>query len=122
MSELCQAGYEKDLPVVEEIFADRAYLDDGNLVPRSRPDAMIHGAEASLAHVTAMLDQQALISVTGKRLPATIGSIRFLATARTRCARPAFYARSCFTGATGWWRWMRSIPPRTAARRSGAWR
>ncbi len=75
LSELCQAGYEKDLPVVEEIFADRAYLDDGNLVPRSRPDAMIHGAEASLAHVTAMLDQHALISVTGKRLPATIGSI-----------------------------------------------
>ena len=61
--------------MVEEIFADRAYLDDGNLVPRRRPDAMIHGAEASLAHVSAMLDEQALISVTGKRLPATIGSI-----------------------------------------------
>ena len=75
LSELCQAGYETGLPVVEEIFADRAYLDDGNLVPRRRPDAMIHGAEASLAHVSAMLDEQALISVTGKRLPATIGSI-----------------------------------------------
>jgi UPF0271 protein len=43
--------------VVEEIFADRAYLPDGQLVPRSRPDAMIHGAAACLAHVLkAMLD------------------------------------------------------------------
>jgi UPF0271 protein len=61
--------------VVAEIFADRAYLDDGNLVPRSRPDAMIHGAAAALAHVSAMLDEQALISVNGKRLPTPIGSI-----------------------------------------------
>ena len=61
--------------MVEELFADRAYLDDGQLVPRARADAMIHGAEASLAHVSAMLDEQALISVTGKRLPCTIGSI-----------------------------------------------
>ena len=74
-SQMVLAGRERGLPVVEEIFADRAYLDDGNLVPRSRPEAMIHGAAASLAHVSAMLDEQALISVTGKRLPCTIGSI-----------------------------------------------
>lgn len=33
-------------PVFSEIFADRAYLPDGRLVPRSRPDAMLHGAPA----------------------------------------------------------------------------
>ena len=75
LSKLAEAGYLAGLPVVEEIFADRAYLDDGNLVPRSRPEAMIHGAAASLAHVSAMLDEQALISVNGKRLPTPIGSI-----------------------------------------------
>jgi UPF0271 protein len=75
LSKLAEAGYLGGLPVVEEIFADRAYLDDGQLVPRARPDAMIHGAEASLAHVSAMLDEQALISVSGQRLPCTIGSI-----------------------------------------------
>ena len=72
---LVEAGREMGLPVVEEIFADRAYLDDGNLVPRSRPDAMIHGPEQSLAHVEAMLREQALISVSGARLPTPIGSI-----------------------------------------------
>ena len=74
-SELVRAGQTAGLRVVQEIFADRAYLDDGNLVPRSRPDAMIHGAEAALAHVTAMLAEQALISVNGVRLPTPIGSI-----------------------------------------------
>jgi UPF0271 protein len=74
-SELVVAGRAAGLPVVEEIFADRAYLPDGQLVPRSRPDAMIHGAEACLAHVLAMLDAGALIAVDGTRIATPIGSI-----------------------------------------------
>ncbi len=74
-SHLGAAGRAAGLRVVDEIFADRAYQDDGQLVPRSRPDAMIHGAEAALAHVSAMLAEQALISTNGVRIPAPIGSI-----------------------------------------------
>ena len=74
-SALVVAGRAAGLPVVEEIFADRAYLPDGQLVPRSRPDAMIHGAEACLAHVLAMLDAGALIAVDGTRIATSIGSI-----------------------------------------------
>jgi UPF0271 protein len=68
-SQMALAGRELGLPVVEEVFADRAYLDDGNLVPRSQPGAMIHGAEASLAHVMRMVEEQALVSINGKRIP-----------------------------------------------------
>ncbi|MFB0934569.1 MAG: 5-oxoprolinase subunit PxpA [Propionivibrio sp.] len=68
-SQMILAGREQGLPIVEEVFADRAYLDDGNLVPRSQPGAMIHGAEASLAHVMRMVEEQALVSITGKRIP-----------------------------------------------------
>ncbi len=75
LSCLCQAGYDAGLPVIEEIFADRAYLDDGRLVPRNRPEAMIHGAERALEHVEAMLQEQALISINGRRLPTKIGSV-----------------------------------------------
>lgn len=75
LSELASAGRQAGITVVEEIFADRAYLDDGQLVPRSRADAMIHGAEASLAHVRRMLAESAIVSVTGKRLPVEAGSI-----------------------------------------------
>lgn len=75
LSQLAAAGREVGLPVVEELFADRAYLDDGQLVPRSRPDAMVHGAEASLAHVLRMLEEASIVSVNGMRLPVRAGSI-----------------------------------------------
>jgi len=74
-SQLVAAGRAAGLAVVEEIFADRAYLPDGQLVPRSRPEAMIHGAAACLAHVLAMLDAGALIAVDGTRVATPIGSI-----------------------------------------------
>ena len=74
-SQLIAAGRDKGLPVVEEIFADRAYLDDGNLVPRSQPGAMVHGAEASLQHVMRMVEESALISINGKRIPVKPQSI-----------------------------------------------
>ena len=74
-SQLIAAGKDQGLPVVEEIFADRAYLDDGNLVPRSQPGAMIHGTEASLQHVMRMVEESALISINGKRLPVNPQSI-----------------------------------------------
>ena len=73
-SALADAGRRAGLRVVEEIFADRAYQDDGSLVPRSRPDALIHGAAASLAHVLAMLEAGALISLNGTHRPTPIGS------------------------------------------------
>jgi len=74
-SQLVLAGRAAGLAVVEEIFADRAYLPDGQLVPRSRPDAMIHGPAACLAHVLAMLEAGALIAVDGTRIATPIGSI-----------------------------------------------
>jgi len=75
LSQLAAAGRESGLRVVEEIFADRAYLDDGQLVPRSRADAMIHGAETALAHVHRMLEEGAIVSLSGKRLPVRAGSV-----------------------------------------------
>lgn len=74
-SQLVIAGRAAGLAVVEEIFADRAYLPDGQLVPRSRPDAMIHGPAACLAHVLAMLDAGALIAIDGTCIATPIGSI-----------------------------------------------
>ena len=75
LSALVRAGREAGLAVVEEIFADRQYTDEGNLVPRSHPQAMVHGAEASVRHVMAILDGGALVSIHGKRLPCAAGSI-----------------------------------------------
>jgi UPF0271 protein len=75
LSALVTAGREAGLVVVEEIFADRQYTDEGNLVPRSQPQAMVHGAAASVQHVMRILDGGALVSIHGKRLPCAAGSI-----------------------------------------------
>lgn len=75
LSRLAAAGRDVGLRVVEEVFADRAYQDDGQLVPRGSPGAMVHGAEASLRHVVRMLEEGAVVSLGGKRLPTAIGSI-----------------------------------------------
>jgi UPF0271 protein len=75
LSELVVAGHECGLPVVEEIFADRNYTDEGDLVPRSHPQAMVHGVDASVRHILAILQGGALVSINGKRLPCSAGSI-----------------------------------------------
>jgi 5-oxoprolinase (ATP-hydrolysing) subunit A len=74
-SALLTAGREAGLRVVEEIFADRAYQDDGQLAPRGTPGALVHGAEHCAAHVQAMLAAGALIALSDKRIPTAIGSV-----------------------------------------------
>lgn len=74
-SELARAGEAAGLPVRYEIYADRAYLDDGQLMPRSRPGAVLHDAQECTAHVLRMLQARALISATGHQLPTRIDSI-----------------------------------------------
>ena len=74
-SQLIYAGREQGLPVVEEIFADRAYLDDGQLMPRSLPGAVLHDAQQCVDHVLAMLREQAIVAASGHRLPTRIDSI-----------------------------------------------
>jgi UPF0271 protein len=58
-----------------EIFADRAYEDDGRLVDRRKPGAVIHDPELAAKRILAMLDAGAIISESGKRLPARIDTI-----------------------------------------------
>lgn len=58
-----------------EIFADRAYGDDATLVDRSQPGAVIHDPELAGARVLAMVRQGAIITTSGKRIPAAIDTI-----------------------------------------------
>lgn len=74
-SALLEAGRAAGLKVVEEVFADRAYQDDGQLAPRGTPGALVHGAENCAAHVRAMLAEGALVALSGKRIPTAIGSV-----------------------------------------------
>lgn len=62
-------------PVFSEIFADRAYLPNGRLVPRSRPDAMIPEATAAADRLLAFLDTGLMPVVGGDPIPLAAQSI-----------------------------------------------
>ena len=62
-------------PWLGEIFADRAYEDDGRLVDRARPGAVLHDPGAAAARILAMLEESAIIAASGARLPARIDTI-----------------------------------------------
>lgn len=60
---------------VGEIFADRAYEDNGLLVDRSKPGAVIHDAQEASDRILRMVDQQALISQNGVKIPTQVDTI-----------------------------------------------
>jgi 5-oxoprolinase (ATP-hydrolysing) subunit A len=67
-SKLVRAGEKANLPMAHEVFADRAYEDDGNLVSRKKPGAVLHDAKAIADRVVRMVQDGAVISVTGKAI------------------------------------------------------
>ena len=52
------------LVFVHEVFADRMYLPDGSLTPRSMPGALIEDEEAAMAQVRKMMEE-GRVSVAG---------------------------------------------------------
>lgn len=74
-SALEQAGLAEQLTVVSEIFADRAYTDQGLLLPRDQEGAVLHDPEEVAERVLAMVEEGALISVSRQRIPVPIQSI-----------------------------------------------
>jgi UPF0271 protein len=64
-TELARAGRAHGLQVAPEIFADRNYLNDGWLVPRTRPDALLHDPKEAARRVLRMLREGKVRSVEG---------------------------------------------------------
>ncbi len=68
LSALVSEAEKAGLLVAAEVFADRAYMPDGQLVPRSRADAMIHDPDESLEHCLRMFEQGIIKTVEGSEL------------------------------------------------------
>jgi len=60
---------------VREIYADRAYTDEGLLVPRDQPGSVLHDPEQIAERVLVMLAEKAVISTSGKRVPTAIDTV-----------------------------------------------
>lgn len=74
-NETSQAADRMGLRYAREIFADRGYGDNGLLIPRKEPGAMIHDAREAATRILRMLDEQAIIANSGKRFPTRIDTI-----------------------------------------------
>ena len=74
-SKMEEAAKKLDMKIACEIFADRNYEDDGNLVSRKKNNAMITDPEIAKKHVIKMVENQSLNCYSGKQIPCDIDSI-----------------------------------------------
>src|ERR1700739_4529015 len=65
-SKMAEAGEAANLPLAHEVFADRAYEDDGTLVSRKKPGSVLHDPKLIAERVVRMVQDGAVVSVTGK--------------------------------------------------------
>ena len=70
-----RAAKAAGLRVASEVFADRAYMDDGTLVPRSQPGAMVHDRDLAIARTVRMVKEGCVETITGKTIPIQADSI-----------------------------------------------
>lgn len=75
LSEHDKVAREAGMVVKTEIFADRAYTDDGILVSRKLEGAVIHDAGKAAERVVRMVGQGAIETISGKMLETPIHSI-----------------------------------------------
>lgn len=74
-SAMLEAGKRAGLKTASEVFADRAYRQDGTLVPRSAPGAVIHDTEEAIARTVRMVKQGRVTAVTGEEVEIRADSI-----------------------------------------------
>ena len=69
------AAQKLNMKIACEIFADRNYEDDGNLVSRAKDHALITDPEIAKKHILSMVKNQALNCFSGKQIPCEIDSV-----------------------------------------------
>jgi 5-oxoprolinase (ATP-hydrolysing) subunit A len=63
------------LRVAREIYADRTYEDNGNLTSRKTPGSVLHDAKMASERALRMVQDRAITTVTGKKIPVEIDTI-----------------------------------------------
>lgn len=74
-SALQRAGEKEGLRMALELFADRAYEDNGLLMSRKKPGAVIHDSAAAIRNVLGMIKNQAITTGSGKIMPTRVDTI-----------------------------------------------
>ena len=72
---MLKVAQQHGLGIISEVFADRHYLADGSLVPRSRADALVDNDEEAISQVLQMVLQGSVKTVDGKDVSIQADSI-----------------------------------------------
>lgn len=73
--ELARAARDMGLRTALEVFADRAYEEDGSLVNRRKAGAMITDEDLAVARVVRMVKEKKVTAITGKDIPIQADSV-----------------------------------------------
>lgn len=74
-SQMQRAAQDTGLRVAREVFADRAYEEDGSLVPRTKAGAMINDEDLAVSRVIRMVRHGCVTTVTGRDIPIQADSV-----------------------------------------------
>jgi UPF0271 protein len=70
-----KASEKIGVKVAREFFADRTYDDNGTLTSRKKPGSVLHDAEQAAERVLRTLQDRAVVTTSGKRIPIEIDTI-----------------------------------------------
>lgn len=74
-SVMVEMAKERNIPVIQEVFADRGYTAKGTLVPRSEPGAFVKDPQEALARILQMVKEGTVVANTGETIPIVADSI-----------------------------------------------
>jgi len=74
-SQMIAAGKAAGIRTASEFFADRNYTDDGTLVPRKQPNAMVEDKDFAAERVCQAVETGKIQSATGKTIQVQAGTI-----------------------------------------------
>lgn len=74
-SQMEKAAKDVGIPFRQEVFADRAYEDDGSLVARSKPGAVITEEDLAISRVVDMVKKGKVTSINGKEIAIKADSV-----------------------------------------------
>ncbi len=74
-SQMETAAKTVGIPFKREVFADRAYEDDGSLVARSRPGSMIEDEELAIKRIIGMIKRGTVTSINGREIEIQADSV-----------------------------------------------
>ena len=72
---IAKEAERRGIPVIQEVFADRGYTDEGTLVPRTESGAFIKDPQEALERVLMMVTEGKVVTNTGNTIDIVADSV-----------------------------------------------